>query len=111
MHRSTIPFIVGFVFAFSLITAGAARARAATSAEEFGGKYRGANLSVEIEAGANGACTGMIHQGAHDFPLQAQLDAGRLKGAFNSQGTEFAFTASLADDTLTLVSGDATYTL
>jgi hypothetical protein len=76
----------------------------------FSGKYEGANLSIEIVPD-HGAYTGTIRLGGQAFPLTAHEEAGQLAGTFRSQGESFNFNATLQGNSLTLVSGGATYAL
>jgi hypothetical protein len=82
----------------------------ATAAEDFAGKYLGQNLSVELKLD-NAAYTGTIALGDQQFPVKAHAAGDSLQGTFSSGGNDFDFTATLADRTLTLSTGGATYTL
>lgn len=84
--------------------------RAILAGDEYAGKYTGASLAVEILA-ENAAYTGTIQLGARQFPLKAHTENGSLQGTFSSGGNDFPFTAMLADGTLTLSTGGATYVL
>jgi hypothetical protein len=82
----------------------------ATAAEDYVGKYESEKLQVEI-AKDSGEYVGRIHLGQQEFPLKAHENAAGLSGTFASQGDTYDFTASLQGDTLTLLTGGATYTL
>jgi hypothetical protein len=83
---------------------------AAWAADAFAGKYKGSTLSVELTPDGD-AFAGTIQLGARKFPLKAHNENGTLTGTFNSNGSDFSFSATLSGDTLTLNTGGATYTL
>ena len=74
------------------------------------GTYEGDGLRVEVAIGdAPGRYVGELALGGQRYPFEATGDGMRLEGAFASGGSSFAFHATLAGTTLTVVSGDATY--
>ena len=84
--------------------------QSAFAADVYSGKFTGPTLSVELSFD-NAGYTGNIHLAQQAFPLKAHEEAGQLQGTFASNGNDFAFNATLKDDTLTLTTGGATYTL
>src|SRR4051812_3198648 len=85
-------------------------AASAMGKDSFAGKYEGAKLSVEVVRQGE-EYAGTIHLGDQAFPLTAREQNGQLVGTFRTQGDSFAFAASLQNNSLTLVSGGATYAL
>ncbi len=83
---------------------------AARAADNYAGKYESPKLSVEIIPDGD-AYAGQIHLGQQAFPLKAREAGGHLQGAFNSQGHDYDFSASLQAEGLTLVTAGTTYTL
>ncbi len=83
----------------------------AWAGEDFVGKFQNDKLGVEITADTVGAFRGTIHLGTNDFPLQARLQGSQLEGTFESQGFQYAFTAILKGNELSLASGGKTYVL
>jgi hypothetical protein len=77
----------------------------------FSGNFTGPKLSMEITSADNGSYTGSIHLGDQVFPFKAQTNGGQLAGTFNTNGHDYAFTATLAGDALTFTSGTSTYQL
>src|SRR5476651_350308 len=74
------------------------------------GKYSDGQLTIEVSESA-GACSGNITLGTQQFPASAHANGNNLDGTFKSGDNSFPFTATLADDTLTLSTGGKTYTL
>jgi hypothetical protein len=91
-------------------TASALRVPGMASSASFAGTYTGERMSVTLSS-VGGGYSGTIQLGDQEYPLTARDMNGQLEGKFESQGTQFDFTASLTGTTLTLVSGGTTYTL
>jgi hypothetical protein len=79
-------------------------------AESYAGIFKDERLTVEVKSAPEGYA-GTIQMGHQTFPLKARDAGSRLEGTFEHQGASFEFTATLAADTLTLVSGGTTYKL
>ena len=76
----------------------------------FAGKFSDGNLTLELAQQAS-EYTGTITLGQQKFPAMANLDGSTLSGTFTSGGHSFPFNATLANDSVTLVTGHKTYTL
>lgn len=74
------------------------------------GRYSDGQLAVTFEGGA-GQYSGQIVLNEQTYPLEAQGSAEQLEGTFRAAGNPFTFTASLQGDTLTLMTGGASYVL
>jgi hypothetical protein len=96
--------LTALVSATLLITA----ARAAEA--PYAGRFSDGTLAVDLSADASGY-TGLITLGQRQFPTAARADGNTLTGTFDSGGTHFPYTAILANDTLSLITGGKTYTL
>ena len=72
------------------------------------GTFEGDGLQVAVQGGG-GTYSGELVLNGQRFPFQASGGGGNLSGSFTSGGQAYAFTATLAGDTLTVVSGGATY--
>jgi hypothetical protein len=93
-------------FLFALIFTAPCRGADAT----FVGKFSNGDLTVELTGNSDGY-TGAITLADQKYPATANGVAQRINGTFVAGGNSLAFTATLQGDTLTLVSGGATYTL
>ena len=107
MRSRSIPSVVN-VLAASAVLLWSAQARAADS---FAGKYQADKVSIELNAASDGSYTGTIRMSDKQFPLKAHAEAGKLTGSFTSDGTDFAFTATIEGDNLKLVTSGAALTL
>jgi hypothetical protein len=87
-----------------------ARAAVVKAAAPFAGTFTDQRLTLELTESA-GAYAGTIKLGDKTYPATARPAASGLDGTFEAGGNKLAFTAVLDGDTLTLVSGKATYTL
>lgn len=67
-------------------------------------------MSLELKS-ERGRYTGSIHFGDQVFPVTAKESGGALEGAFQSEGQDFAFKATLKSNALTFTTADTTYTL
>lgn len=74
------------------------------------GSYRGDELAVDL-AEKEGRYTGTMTLHDKTFPLTAHAEGNKLDGTFQASGSTFNFTASLAGETLTLVSDGNTYAM
>jgi len=104
MWRKMLPVLASFLLALVILPA------AAKAGDAFAGDYTGSKLSLNLVPDGN-SYTGSLHLGSKIFPVKAQANAGQLAGSFSSDGHEFPFTASIAGDNLTLISGSTTYQL
>lgn len=86
----------------------------------YAGTFESDQLTLVLERSAAGgmppgvqALEGTLRFGDQEFPVVATLDAREphLAGSFASAGSHFAFTATLVGDTLTFVTGGASYVL
>lgn len=78
--------------------------------DPFEGGFASEALTLTLQ-GDNGHYTGQLVFGDQTFPVTAQVRDGRLSGSFESEGTAFAFTASLEGATLTFVTDGTSYVL
>ncbi len=85
-------------------------APAAQQAPDFSGAFTDGQLTVTLE-GTGASYTGRITLDGQDYPATARADGSTVTGTFQSGGSSFDFTATLAGDTLTLQSGGVTYAL
>ncbi|MCO5168110.1 MAG: hypothetical protein M9894_17335 [Planctomycetes bacterium] len=74
------------------------------------GAWSDDQLRLVVEPAAAGFEGSLTVQGA-TYPVKGKADGPRLQGAFSVQGHDFAFTAALEGDALTLVSEGTTYRL
>jgi hypothetical protein len=107
--RAWSCFVVWLILA--IVPAG----RPAEEDSSLAGSYRDEEVTVEINAptrsGDHLACTGTVRLGADKFPLRAEVEEGRLKGTFQSQGQDFEFTGSIVGRILVFTTGGTTYRL
>jgi hypothetical protein len=80
------------------------------AADSWIGEFKNAQLSVRITPAAEGY-QGVITLGEQRLPFTAAVSGGRMTGQFVSGNNRFEFAATLARNTLTLVSGGKTYEL
>jgi len=79
-------------------------------AADYTGTFQGDQLAVTLRA-SEGRYSGTIQMGDRKLPCTGRETDSQLKGTFESEGTQFPFTATLQGDTLTLQSGGTVYTL
>jgi len=77
---------------------------------DYAGEYANPEMKLLLTKSADGF-TGTIRMNEREFPVRAKPDGAMLKGAFESEGHWFDFTATLAGTTLTLATGGKTHTL
>lgn len=77
---------------------------------DYTGRFEGEQLTVTVRA-AQGRYAGLIEAEGKKFLLTGMEAGGRLVGTFESEGNRFEFTAALEGDSLTLTTGDTSYTL
>jgi hypothetical protein len=80
------------------------------AAADYTGTFKGDSLKVTLQSSA-GRYSGTLQIGDKDLPCTARETAERLTGWFESDGNQFAFTATLQGTTLILQSGGTSYTL
>ena len=76
----------------------------------FAGIFSNDKLAVQLSESGDGYA-GTISMNGRQFPAKATADGQQLSGVFTASGNQFDFTATLAHDQMTLVSGKNTYTL
>jgi hypothetical protein len=96
-----------FATAAAIVLALAGIARAA----DYAGAYRGTSLALDLSADASGGYTGTLRLGQQSMPCRANPDGDHLAGTFDANKTSYRFTATLAGDTLTLLSAGTQYTM
>jgi hypothetical protein len=79
----------------------------------YAGAFADDQLRLVLEAPGipGGAYVGTLHHGDQRYPVRAQLEPQGLVGDFESGGSRFAFTATLAGDELTFVTDGNRYVL
>lgn len=115
-----MQFVVGFsrlfccaAFAFSVLISLQAFAVADNplgAAPVLAGKYSNDKVTVDL-SGSAGGYVGTISMGPNEFPAKATASGRNLTGTFTASGEQYAFTATLSDNQLTLVSGGKSYVL
>jgi hypothetical protein len=76
----------------------------------FAGTFSNDKLTVVLSASGHDY-VGTISLGGNSFPATATANDQGLTGVFTASGKQFSFTATLANDQLTLISGGQTHTL
>ncbi|MCP5046039.1 MAG: hypothetical protein GY940_02635 [bacterium] len=89
----------------ALITAGCGQ-----GGNDFTGKFTGNEIAIRLAKDGE-KFTGSIHKGGMTFPLNAGAAGSQLTGTFKVGDSDFSFSASLDNDTMTLVTGNSSYTL
>jgi len=79
-------------------------------AATFAGSFSDGKVTVELSE-SGGAYVGTIALGDTKFPAKASVAGQGLAGTFTSNGSDYAFTATLDGDRLIFVTGGKTYTL
>lgn len=77
----------------------------------FEDRFIGEQMTLELEANAAAAYSGMITYGTQVFPVQATALGNTLRGTFTSEGNDFSFSARREGDALQLETDGAVYTL
>ena len=119
IFASRRPIARSIAFALTVICLIASRPASAAEPDAFVGTYTTSKdaakpLKLEVTADVSGSYRGTIHLGDNALPLTAHLDPAdkaRLTGTFESSGKSFDFTATLAGNEITFVSGKSTYVL
>jgi minor extracellular serine protease Vpr len=80
---------------------------------DFTGTFKGDGmiLSLLSDAGPEGPYEGFLANKGQSYPIKGKVIAGQLQGTATNNGQDFAFTATLNGDQLTLQSGGATHNL
>ena len=81
-----------------------------TAAPTFDGTFSDGKLKVQLQPSGDGF-VGTFSMSDHNFPVAASMKDATLTGAFAANGATFPFTATLDGDSITLVTGTATYHL
>ena len=77
--------------------------------DPFAGNFSGQNMALTLSG--TGIYTGQLTFNGQTFPVMATSNGQTLTGTFNSGGTDFEFSATLQDSTMTLQSGGSNFTL
>ncbi|MBM3241284.1 hypothetical protein FJZ31_33800 [Candidatus Poribacteria bacterium] len=108
---TVLLFVLEFVwFAHAGVQSNPFAANPLAVTDPYVGTFKNDRITIEFRH-ADGQYTGIIHFSGHQFPATARESEGLLQGTFQSQGQNFAFTATLKGTTLTFTTGGATYTL
>ncbi|HEY2587961.1 MAG TPA: hypothetical protein VGI81_19615 [Tepidisphaeraceae bacterium] len=99
------------LLAIMLCYAAFARAAEPQATAPFAGQFTSDAITLRLAPGADGSYTGEIHFKSHTYPAHATASAGQLRGAFDSDGDSFPFTASFDGGVLRFATGGATYRL
>ena len=80
-------------------------------ADQWGGTYQDAQVTLELKAKPGGGYEGMILFQGQKFPLKARGGADQLSGSFRTENGSFDFTAARDGDAVSLATGGKTYQL
>ena len=107
-HNRKKPARLGLAFILSMAAVGHLYA---ADLSKWNGQYENPKVAIHIAMNRDGAASGMIRMGDRHFSFQGRLDAGTLIGTFQNDGADYAFTATLSGEELTLLTGGVTLSL